>query len=157
MSCASALRPRFVVLPNGILQSTWLSRSNTFPMALPSSQHLRQAVRSVSAQPAVFPTAGFQTVPAGQRPEEEGLPNYKAERYYPVRIGQVFQERYQIVGKLGFGGGSTVWLCHDLRYVPTMRKFRGVTDAYITPGEMPCCPSRSAPLVRLETETPDKK
>ncbi|QPG96452.1 hypothetical protein C2857_004238 [Epichloe festucae Fl1] len=66
-------------------------------------------------KPKVFPSAGFQTVPADQRTEEEDLPNYKAERYYPVRIGEVFQERYQIVGKLGFGGGSTVWVCHDLK------------------------------------------
>lgn len=80
----------------------------------------------MSVQPKVFPSDGFQTVPVDQRPEEEDLPNYKAERYYPVRIGEVFQERYQIVGKLGFGGGSTVWVCHDLKYVSTMPKFHGV-------------------------------
>ncbi|KNZ76789.1 Serine/threonine-protein kinase SRPK3, partial [Termitomyces sp. J132] len=29
---------------------------------------------------------------------------------YPVRIGDLFVSRYQIVGKLGFGMTSTVWL-----------------------------------------------
>jgi serine/threonine-protein kinase SRPK3 len=47
--------------------------------------------------------------------EEETVPGYKAEHYYPVQIGQVFQDRYSVVGKLGYGSASTVWLCHDLR------------------------------------------
>ncbi|SMR58372.1 unnamed protein product [Zymoseptoria tritici ST99CH_1E4] len=46
--------------------------------------------------------------------EEETLRHYKAERYYPVNIGDVFQDRYSIIGKLGYGTSSTVWLCHDL-------------------------------------------
>lgn len=76
----------------------------------------------MSAQPKVFPTAGLQTIPADELIEEENLPNYKAERYYPVRIGEVLQDRYQIAGKLGHGGGSTVWACRDLGYHPDLRK-----------------------------------
>ena len=45
---------------------------------------------------------------------EENLPDYLAERYYPVRIGDLLESRYQIVGKLGFGVTSTVWLARDL-------------------------------------------
>ncbi|KAK3679290.1 hypothetical protein LTR78_000851 [Recurvomyces mirabilis] len=45
--------------------------------------------------------------------EEAMVRGYKAEHYYPVRIGDVFQERYKIVGKLGYGSASTVWLCRD--------------------------------------------
>jgi serine/threonine-protein kinase SRPK3 len=48
--------------------------------------------------------------------EEESIPNYKARRYYPVRIGEVFNERYQAVGKLDYGSSSTVWLCRDHWY-----------------------------------------
>ena len=29
-------------------------------------------------------------------------------------MGEVFQSRYQVVGKLGYGGYSTAWLCRDL-------------------------------------------
>ncbi|RDH27928.1 kinase-like domain-containing protein [Aspergillus welwitschiae] len=46
--------------------------------------------------------------------EEETLPWYSPERSYPVRIGEVFQSRYKVVGKLGYGGYSTIWLCRDL-------------------------------------------
>lgn len=32
--------------------------------------------------------------------EEEELPLYKPENYYPVDIGEVFVSRYQVVSKL---------------------------------------------------------
>ncbi|KAK4149514.1 kinase-like domain-containing protein [Chaetomidium leptoderma] len=46
--------------------------------------------------------------------EEETLPDYLPERFYPVRIGEVLASRYQVVGKLGYGTTSTVWLARDL-------------------------------------------
>nr|POF04075.1 serine/threonine-protein kinase srpk [Quercus suber] len=55
--------------------------------------------------------------PVDVKLEEERLPGYKAERYYPVRIEDVFHARYKVLAKLGFGGGSTVRLCRDLQYV----------------------------------------
>ncbi|KAL1890009.1 hypothetical protein Cpir12675_005575 [Ceratocystis pirilliformis] len=48
--------------------------------------------------------------------EEETLPLYENEQYYPVKIGQVFVDRYEVVGKLGYGAHSTSWLCRDLRF-----------------------------------------
>jgi serine/threonine protein kinase len=48
--------------------------------------------------------------------EEERLPCYKHGEYYPMRIGEVIQGRYQVVAKLGYGTTSTVWLSRDLRY-----------------------------------------
>jgi hypothetical protein len=36
--------------------------------------------------------------------------------FYPVRIGEIFRERHQLVAKLGWGAHSTIWLCHDLQY-----------------------------------------
>lgn len=47
--------------------------------------------------------------------EEETLSTYRAKDYYPVKLGQIFQDRYRIIGKLGFGTASTVWLCRDLQ------------------------------------------
>ncbi|TKA65664.1 hypothetical protein B0A55_08787 [Friedmanniomyces simplex] len=46
--------------------------------------------------------------------KEETLPGYRAERYYPVTFGQVLNDRYEVVAKLGYGTASTVWLCRDL-------------------------------------------
>lgn len=47
--------------------------------------------------------------------EEERVRGYRATDYYPVNIGNVFRERYCVVGKLGYGSASTVWLCRDLK------------------------------------------
>lgn len=46
--------------------------------------------------------------------EEETIPGYVAGRYYPTRIGEILKDRYQVVGKLGFGASSTVWLARDM-------------------------------------------
>ncbi len=34
---------------------------------------------------------------------------------YPIRLGEVLNERYLAEHKLGFGGGSTVWMAFDLQ------------------------------------------
>ena len=46
--------------------------------------------------------------------EEENLPEYHSTKFYPVRIGEVFKDRYKVLGKLGYGSLSTVWLARDL-------------------------------------------
>ena len=47
--------------------------------------------------------------------EEEGFEWFDPKTWYPTKIGQVFESRYQVLVKLGFGSVSTVWLCRDLR------------------------------------------
>lgn len=56
----------------------------------------------------------FETLSASQKFEEETFDNFEG-RYCPVIIGQVLDTRYEVVGKLGFGLGSTVWLARDHR------------------------------------------
>ena len=68
-------------------------------------------------KPLVFSNSRYPQIPAHNKIEEELVPGYVASRYYPVRIGQVLHSRYQVVGKLGFGASSTVWLARDLWYV----------------------------------------
>jgi hypothetical protein len=34
--------------------------------------------------------------------------------YYPVRLGEVFNGRYHVIRKVGWGHFSTVWLCWDV-------------------------------------------
>ncbi len=45
--------------------------------------------------------------------DEERNPDYDPRRFYPARIGDIIQ-KYQIVSKLGWGTGSTVWLAQDM-------------------------------------------
>lgn len=64
--------------------------------------------------PLTFSNTRFTRIPSDEKVEEELFPDYIASRYYPIRIGEVLRDRYQIVGKLGFGASSTVWLARDL-------------------------------------------
>lgn len=61
-----------------------------------------------------FPTSGFDVVRNDVALEEERFEEFQKGLYYPVNIGNVFASRYQIVGKLGYGATSTVWLARDL-------------------------------------------
>lgn len=72
-----------------------------------------------TVQPRTFPTDGFPLLPTETKLEEEKLAGYNADDLYPdlypVHLGEVFDSRYQVLAKLGFGTGSTVWLCRDLQ------------------------------------------
>ena len=65
-----------------------------------------------------FPTSGFIALPVSEKIEEETFKWYTPAKFYPVRIGQVFESRYQVVSKMGYGSTSTVWLGRDLVFVP---------------------------------------
>lgn len=56
----------------------------------------------------------FEVIDPSELFEEETLPGYEADLYYPVHIGEVFNGRYRVIGKLGYGVTSTVWLARDL-------------------------------------------
>ncbi|KAF2719936.1 kinase-like protein [Polychaeton citri CBS 116435] len=73
-----------------------------------------KSLRRLAWKPLVFLKEGTVSIPASEKIEEEAILGYVATHYYPVRIGQIFQNRYQVVGKLGFGITSTVCLARDL-------------------------------------------
>jgi hypothetical protein len=46
--------------------------------------------------------------------EQEDSRDYVFGGYYPVRLGEVFNGRYHVIRKVGWGHFSTVWLCWDV-------------------------------------------
>lgn len=66
-------------------------------------------------KPLGFSNSNFSRIPVDQKIEEETFPHYAASQYYPARLGEVIRNRYHIVGKLGFGSSSTVWLARDMK------------------------------------------
>lgn len=72
-------------------------------------------METTSTPRLVFTKQSTVSIPANEKIEEETIPGYLAARYYPVRVGEIFQDRYQVVGKLGFGITSTVWLARDMK------------------------------------------
>lgn len=43
----------------------------------------------------------------------ERLEKYKPGGYHPIIIDDILHTRYRILGKLGYGGYSTIWLAQD--------------------------------------------
>lgn len=80
-----------------------LARLKHFIPQLPTLRHWRP----MSTQPLQVGTARLI--------EEERLPFYKAEQFYPVHIGELLHSRYKVLVKRGYGSYSTVWLCRDQR------------------------------------------
>lgn len=46
--------------------------------------------------------------------EQEDTKDYCIGGYHPVKMGDLFQKKYHVIRKLGWGHFSTVWLCWDL-------------------------------------------
>lgn len=47
---------------------------------------------------------------SGKPFEEENCGNYNPRNFYPARIGETLGGKYELISKLGWGTGSTVWL-----------------------------------------------
>ncbi|RDW83586.1 putative protein kinase [Aspergillus mulundensis] len=80
--------------------------------------YLRRILQSVPCKPSTLPA---KLLPAADLIEEEHTPHYKPQHFYPVRLYEVLNNRYQIAAKIGWGTSSTVWLARDLhqwRWLP---------------------------------------
>lgn len=57
---------------------------------------------------------------SSEEEEQESREDYRKGGYHPVKIGDLFLQRYHVIRKIGWGHFSTVWLCFDFedkRYV----------------------------------------
>jgi len=75
----------------------------------------RTAARKAPSPPYRFPTTGFDIISDSQALEEEQFEGFRKGIYYPVNIRDIYASKYQVVGKLGCGMTSTVWLARDLQ------------------------------------------
>ncbi|QKX63522.1 uncharacterized protein TRUGW13939_10693, partial [Talaromyces rugulosus] len=64
--------------------------------------------------PKIFPASGFEVIDQSVEIDEETLSTYQPEKYYPVKQGEILNDRYQTLAKIGYGVTSTVWLTKDL-------------------------------------------
>lgn len=74
----------------------------------------RAASGQLHTSPRVFPTVTLSTIPSSEVVEEERWAWYTPQSFYSVCIGDVVNERYQVLYKLGYGTTSIVWMCRDL-------------------------------------------
>ncbi|KAK3372613.1 kinase-like domain-containing protein [Podospora didyma] len=64
---------------------------------------------------ATQPPAPLPGLASHQKLDEECYENYDEKRFYPVKLGEIFKQRFLVVAKLGHGTVSTAWLCRDLQ------------------------------------------
>lgn len=74
----------------------------------------RNAIRKTASPPKRFDQSHAPMLNSSETLEEEDLPGYSPHHYFPVKIADVYDERYQMLSKLGYGVTSTVWLCRDM-------------------------------------------
>jgi serine/threonine-protein kinase SRPK3 len=43
--------------------------------------------------------------------------HYESGGYHPVIVGEIYNQRYEVIRKLGWGKYSTVWLVRDIQFV----------------------------------------
>ncbi|KAF9480296.1 CMGC protein kinase [Pholiota conissans] len=89
---------------------------------------IQKSLFRTPSPPLKFPTTGFPVVDDPEILEEERFDEFLTGQYYPVNIGDVYNSKYQVLGKLGFGTTSTVWLARHLeehKYVALKVYMRG--------------------------------
>ena len=67
------------------------------------------------APPAPPPASPPSPPPPPGDEEAEPAEDYAPGGYHPVALGDVYDERYEVQHKLGWGVYSTVWCCRDRR------------------------------------------
>lgn len=125
---ATEMWPSILLSSQASLRRTFLSR----PQLQFSSFMLQPCPMKylyTTFSPLIFADTGFEIVDTFEKLEEETIPVYNPENYYPAHIGQVLLDKYQIVGKLGYGVTSTVWLGRDLQYVVSLAILTKSMDA----------------------------
>jgi hypothetical protein len=71
-------------------------------------------VRVLKHCPWPLSRATIPKLSANEAIEEECTPYYDPARFYPARLGNILNGRYQLATKLGYGSNSTIWLARDL-------------------------------------------
>lgn len=70
--------------------------------------------------------------------DEERIPGYSPEHYYPANPGDILGTKYRLEAKVGWGSSSTVWLARDIRrYVNTATARQHRVFASLHPGLRP--------------------
>ncbi|KAI1883372.1 hypothetical protein AGOR_G00230740 [Albula goreensis] len=68
-----------------------------------------------SAPEPVAPPEPEEEILGSDDEEQEDPNDYCKGGYHPVKIGDLFNGRYHVIRKLGWGHFSTVWLCWDIQ------------------------------------------
>lgn len=114
---------RFLTLPRQIFRYSRLMPKPSVPTPFSLATRVR-ITRSCVAQTRSMSSRLFssqqtkrhttpQLLPPHIPIEEELIPGYQADHFFPANPGDVLGGRFELKAKLGFGTSSTVWLARD--------------------------------------------
>jgi hypothetical protein len=90
----------------------------------------KRSSQPIPVAPFTITRNGLQGNSETELVEEENYKEFKTGNYCPVDIGDVCASNtYQILGKLGFGSTSTVWLARNLQYADSMCTRRSLSKS----------------------------
>jgi len=117
-------RPRrnlFVDMHLCILITSFIFKLARWLIDLPHATVITRSVRNLTHVKLLglsLAAANATHLPLDVLIEEERRQDYDPKHFYSVKLGEIFHDKYEVVVKVGFGGGSTVWLTRNLqRYV----------------------------------------
>lgn len=84
---------------------------NSTPVDSIMAMYLRRLIRSVPYKPCPLSTELLLTT---DLVDEDHTPHSKSQHFYPVRLYEILNNRYQVAAKIGWRTSSTVWLARDL-------------------------------------------
>ncbi|XP_055855059.1 SRSF protein kinase 3-like isoform X3 [Episyrphus balteatus] len=91
-----------------------LNRRRDMPALRGPFVSLSEPRGTLSTTDEIFPESPDSSL-YGSDEEQEDASQYCRGGYHPVVIGDVFDGRFRVVRKLGWGHFSTVWLCRDIK------------------------------------------
>ncbi|XP_059226848.1 SRSF protein kinase 2 isoform X2 [Stomoxys calcitrans] len=91
-----------------------LNRRRDMPALRGPYVSLSEPRGTLSTTDEIFPDSPDSSL-YGSDEEQEDAAQYCRGGYHPVVIGDIFDNRFRVVRKLGWGHFSTVWLCRDLK------------------------------------------
>ncbi|KAA0174476.1 hypothetical protein FNF27_04072 [Cafeteria roenbergensis] len=83
--------------------------------AIPAALKKRRGKGGKARKPKAKPEPAYDSDASNVDDDDfEGWDGYKPGGYHPVKVGEVYNERYRVLQKLGWGHFSTVWRCADM-------------------------------------------
>ncbi|XP_067951055.1 SRSF protein kinase 3-like [Watersipora subatra] len=90
-------------------------KKKKYPQRCESTPTASQSEDTISSMYSDEEDNENEIVASSDEDEQESPEDYCKGGYHPVKIGDLFKDRYHVVRKLGWGHFSTVWLCWDLQ------------------------------------------
>lgn len=80
---------------------------------------LLSSVRGAVSRQILRPAAGVHPLSfvVDRKYAREPSQAYKPGGLHPIHVGEVYNERYEVVRQLGWGVYSTVWLVQDVKFI----------------------------------------